>query len=282
MEEHMLRGAVSAALLVVLVVLVAGCSSGREAVPPFDETATSNATEATAIDPPATSPSTTVSPETVEDFLVGFVGAYRTGNPVFLIQRIHPDIRDYYGREACREAYASITADDTAKATVRSVTDPAPWSEIFDGVEFSFEDVYAVDVDFIDFDRTRREDLQVARVGDRFYYFPDCGDPVAATTPTVDVALVDPDGDGFYYVHGGAADSEDFQVPAIFRITYTGSSSTCSFQLLDSATGAEVIYVTGLEGGGMKRIVLSEQMSSVYVSDVLGCSGGEVQIGPNP
>jgi hypothetical protein len=282
MEEHMLRGAVSAALLVVSLALLAGCSSGGDAVPPFDETATSNATGATAIDSATTLPSTTISPETVEDFLVGFIGAYRTGNPVFLIQRIHPDVRDYYGRESCREVYASIIADDTANATVRNITGPASWLETFDGVEFSFEDVYRVDVDLVDFDRTLRQDLYLARVGDRLYYFPDCGDPVATKTPTVDVALVDPDDDGFYYVHGCAGDSEDFLVPAMFRFTYTGSSSTCSFQLLDSTTGAEVIYVAGLEGGGMKRIVLSEQMSSVYVSDVLGCSGGEVEIGPNP
>lgn len=270
--------ALRAAVLGGVAVLAAACSSGSEPVPTFDATAVSTTTLA-----PSTEGSSTTAPvESVEDFLVGVVGAYRTGNPVFLIQRVHPDLRDYYGQDACRAEYEGLVPDDTAKATVRSVSGPTAWSETFDGTEFAFTDVYTVDVDFVDFGSTRRQDLRVARVGDRFYLFLDCGDPIATTSTTLDPDLLETDDDGFYYVHSGSGDSEDILVPAMFRITYTGSSPTCSLALMSPETGEELLYVTGLEGGGMKRIVLSEPLNPVYISDVLGCGGGELQVGPNP
>jgi hypothetical protein len=153
---------------------------------------------------------------------------------------------------------------------------------VFDGTEFTISDVYTVDTEFIDFGWPRRQDLQLALIDDRFYFFEDCGDPAQQTPTPIPVEQLDPDGDGFYYVHQGPGDSEDFQVPTMFRITYTGSASACGFQLLDAATGEEVRYVAGLDGGGIKRIVLSEPLSTVYISDVLGCQGGVLQVGPNP
>lgn len=264
--------------VLVAIVFVAACSSGGEPVPTFDPTGTSTTTEAALTE----DSSTTAPMETVEDFLDGVVGAYRTGNPVFLIQRVHPDLRDYYGQEACRATYADFVPDDTANATIRSVSGPISWSETFDGTEFAFTDVYTADVDFVDFGSTRRQDLRLARVGDRFYLFLDCGDPIATTSTTFDLDLLETDEDGFYYIHSGPGDSEDILVPAMFRITYTGTASTCSVALMSSETGEELLYVTGLEGGGMKRIVLSEPLNTVYIADVLGCGGGELQFGPNP
>lgn len=270
------------ALLAVAVVIAAGCSNDGESVPRFDDSSATSTSDVAAPEETTTTSSTTIPVETVDDFLDGFIGAYQTGNPVFLIQRIHPDVRDYYGHETCRALYEGFVPDDTARFTIRSTTGPAAWSESFDGRSFTFEDVYVVDVDIVDFDRTRRQDMYLGRIGDRFYFFQDCGDPIVRTTTTIDEAALDPDGDGAYYIHFGAGDSEDFVVPETFRVTYTGTASTCAFQLLNSDTGDEVRYVTGLEGGGIKRFVLPDTVTTVYVSDVLGCAGGALRFGPNP
>ena len=278
----MLKTASRTAVLAMIAVLAASCSGDGDSVPAFDANAATTTTQASTATSSTTTTSTTVAPETVEDFLDGYVGAYRTGNPVFLIQRIHPDLREYYGHEACRVAYDGFVPDDTSSVTVRSISGPAAWSGEFDGAMFTFEEVYTVDVDVVDFNRTRRQDLQLGRIGDRFYFFQDCGDPLVVTTSTIAMSRLDPDDDGFYYVHRGPGDSEDFLVPSLFRITYTGPDSTCEFPLRDSATGREVMYVTGLEGGGMRRIALPDSTTTLYMSDLLGCEGGVLEVGPNP
>lgn len=270
------------AVLAVFVVLAAGCSGDGESVPTFDANAATTTTQGAVASSSTTSSSTTIALETIEDFLDGYVGSYRTGNPVFLIQRIHPDLREYYGHETCRASYEGFVPDDTSNVTIRSISGPARWSESFDGVRFTFENVYTVDIEVVDFNRTRRQDLRLVQIDDRFYLFEDCGDPLVTTTSTIAMSQLDPDNDGFYYVHRGPGDSEDFVVPSIFRITYTGSDSTCEFPLRDTSTGTEVAYVTGLEGGGIRRLVLPDPTTTMYMSDLLGCDGGVLQVGPNP
>lgn len=269
-----------AAVSVAFVLVVAGCtdSAGDPVSPPLTEVPATSTTVAV----PASVTTTTVPPETIDEFIDGFVGAYRTGNPVFLVQRVHPDLRDYYGRETCQAAFKDFVPDDTAKASIRSIAGPAAWTEIFDGTSFNYAGVYTLDIVFIDFGSARRQDMQIALIDDRYYFFHDCGDAAVTTTTMVEVELLDPDGDGLYFVHTAPADSEDFQVPSNFRVTYTGTDSTCAFQLLDPETGGELVYVTGLAGGGMKRVFLSDPLSTAYISDVLGCRGGALEVGPNP
>lgn len=268
------------AAVAALVLIAAGCATTTDNPPSVPLTEANPTSTTVAVT--TTSTTTTIPPETIDEFIDGFIGSYRTGNPVFLIQRIHPQLREYYGQENCRAVYESFVPDDTAKATIRSITGPAPWSEVFDGTTFEFSDVYTLDIEFIDFGWDRRQDMQLALIDDRYYYFQDCGDAAVMTTTTVDVALLDPDDDGFYFVHRAPADSEDFLVPSNFRITYTGTDSTCALQLLDPETGKELVYVTGLAGGGVKRIILTDPISTAYMSDILGCRGGELQVGPNP
>ena len=280
-EANMRKGATLFALLAV-VLPATGCAPDAQPEPFVDDTATSVTSTVPDSDSSEASSSTTVPVETVEDFFDGFVGSYQTGNPVFLIQRIHPELRMYYGREACRAVYEDFVPDDTARVTIRSISESGPWSEVFDDDTFTFEDVRTVDVEFVDFGRTRRQDMRLAQIENRYYFFQDCGEPLISTGPIVDEDALDPDGDGFYYVHVGAGDSEDFTVPEMFRITYTGSASTCTFALVDSAAGSEVRYITGLENGGMKRVVLADPLTTLYISDVIGCGGGSLQVGPNP
>jgi len=269
-----------AAVLVAFVLAVAGCAdnAGEPLSPSLTEVPATSTTVAIT----TTVTTTTIAPETIDEFIDGFVGAYRTGNPVFLVQRIHPDLRDYYGRETCQTAFKDFIPDDTAKASIRSITGPATWDEIFDGTTFDFAGVYTLDIEFIDFGSTRRQDMQLALIDDRYYYFHDCGEATVTTTTTVDVELLDPDGDGLYFVHRAPADSENFLVPSNFRVTYTGTDSTCAFQLLDPETGGELVYVTGLAGGGLKRVFLENPLSTAYISDILGCRGGALEVGPNP
>ena len=275
-------------VLMVLALLASACSSDRDTTPPFDPAgAASDPADGSTSNTTIRSTTTTVPFETVEDFFRGFEGAYRTGNPVFLIQRIHPDLLAFYGREACRTRYADFLADDSAQVRIRSVSGPETWVEEFDSATFTFEDVYTIDVDIVDFGFTRRQDMHLARIDNRLFLFEDCGDPLepivtTTTTMAIDMDVFDPDDDGLFYVHSGSGDSNDFLVPAMFRVTYTGSATTCAFQLLDAATGTEVRYVTGLDEGGFKRIVLPNPMTTVYVSDVLGCRGGTLEFGPNP
>ena len=139
-----------------------------------------------------------------------------------------------------------------------------------------------MDVDIVDFNRTRRQDLQLGRIGDRFYFFQDCGDPLVITTSTIALSRLDPDDDGLYYVHRGPGDSEDFLVPSLFRITYTGFDSTCEFSLRRSESGREVLYVTGLDGGGFRRIVLPDPSTTLYMAELVGCTRGALEVGPNP
>jgi hypothetical protein len=94
---------------------------------------------------------------------------------------------------------------------------------------------------------------------------------------------LDPDGDGIYYTHVGSGDSEDFLVPPMSRVTYTGTGETCAFDLVASASGDKLDFVSGLGGGGFVRMNLSiSGPTEVFVSDVIGCRGGELQFGPNP
>ncbi len=103
-----------------------------------------------------------------------------------------------------------------------------------------------------------------------------------AESADLDAAL-DADGDGIYFTHDGQGDSEDFLVPPMLRVNYTGSYQTCAFDLLESSTGNRLDFVSGLDGGGFVRMNLSiSQPTLVYVSDVIGCRGGELQFGPNP
>lgn len=269
-------GRVSAGLA-ALVLVVAGCSGNGDQPESVPLTVASPPSTSTAV-----TTSTTIPPETIDEFIDGFVGAYRTGNPVFLVQRIHPQLREFYGQENCRAAFVGFVPDDTARASIRSTSGPAAWSDVFDGTDFDFAEVYTLDIEFTDFGAARRQDMQLAQIEDRYYYFLDCGEPAVVETTEIDVALVDPDGDGLYFVHSAPSDSEDFAVPVNFRITYTGTDPTCSFALLDPETGNELVYVTGLQGGGMKRIVFSDPITEAYMSDILGCSDGELLVGPNP
>ena len=109
----MLKTAFRTAVIAVVAVLAAGCSGDGESVPAFDPNAATTTPPTSVAASSTTSTSTTIAPETVEDFLDGYVGSYRTGNPVFLIQRNHPDLREYYGHETCRVAYEGFVPDDT-------------------------------------------------------------------------------------------------------------------------------------------------------------------------
>ena len=99
--------------------------------------------------------------------------------------------------------------------------------------------------------------------------------------PEVSEASLDPDGDGFYYVHSGQGDSEAFVVPDTFRVTYTGSSSTCALDIANPRTGAQYEFVSGLDGGGFERVFLDSDLNLVYVADIIGCRGGRLEFVPN-
>ena len=94
-----------------------------------------------------------------------------------------------------------------------------------------------------------------------------------------DLAGLDPDGDGFYYIHTGTGDSEDFRLPARFRVTYTGTDSTCAFDIASSITGEDIESIGDLAGGRMRRVTLNFT-DDVYITDFIGCEGGEIQFGP--
>ena len=99
--------------------------------------------------------------------------------------------------------------------------------------------------------------------------------------PEVSEASLDPDGDGFYYVHSGQGESEAFVVPDTFRVTYTGSSSTCALDIANPRTGAQYEFVSGLGGGGFERVFLDSDLNLVYVADIIGCRGGRLEFVPN-
>jgi hypothetical protein len=69
----------------------------------------------------------------------------------------------------------------------------------------------------------------------------------------------------------------------MLRVTYTGTAATCAFYLVAADTGEQLDFVSGLGGGGFVRLALQiSEPAEVYVSDVIGCRGGELQFGPNP
>ena len=95
---------------------------------------------------------------------------------------------------------------------------------------------------------------------------------------------LEPDGDGLYFVHSGQGDSEDFEVPGVFRVTYTGTSRTCALDISDPGTGEELEFVSSLDGGGFQRVFLDtsvDDISLVYIAGVIGCRNGRVEIGPD-
>lgn len=96
-----------------------------------------------------------------------------------------------------------------------------------------------------------------------------------------ELAALDPDGDGLYYVHAGQGDSESFQVPSRFRITYTGTSPTCAVYIVEASSGEELEWVSNLDGGGFSRVFLSDPLTEIYLGDIIGCRNGSLQVGPD-
>lgn len=84
--------------------------------------------------------------------------------------------------------------------------------------------------------------------------------------------------------HGrGRRRQHPHNVPPAFRITYTGSGTTCAVDIADSATGETLKSVFSLHGGGFVRVFLDTAVvSTVFISDIIGCRGGRLNVGPNP
>jgi len=117
-------------------------------------------------------------PETPEEFAVALAAAHREGDAAFLLQRLHPEVIDLYGRKQCASFLKTIR-DETRDYQVTGSSQLEPWPYEPDGRSIVVEDVYSVDVEATVAGETSSEELHFGLVGEELTWFTDCGEPTA-------------------------------------------------------------------------------------------------------
>jgi hypothetical protein len=116
--------------------------------------------------------------ETPEEFAAALAEAHRDGDDAFLLDRLHPEVIDLYGRQQCA-AFVKTIQDETRAYQVAGSSDLEPWPYEPDGRSITVDQVYTVDVEATVAGETSTAELHFGQVGDQLTWFTDCGDPLA-------------------------------------------------------------------------------------------------------
>jgi hypothetical protein len=118
-----------------------------------------------------------ISSEDVAQFVDALGNALRTGDTNFLVSRLNPAVVSRYGSAQCLGALAAAR-DASATFTVKQVSDPADYDWTTDGKTISIAETVTVDVDRVQRGVADSASLHVVRVGGRFTWLVDCGNPI--------------------------------------------------------------------------------------------------------
>jgi hypothetical protein len=149
---------------------------GAEGGLPGGESITYNVTGA----PAAAAASPTPEPagaETPQEFYEQYTESMHSQEVGFLFDRLHPDVIERYGAEACR-SYLQTILDPTFEISVEGVGDLEAWIYERDERTTQIEDVLPVDVVQTSRGETSAFVAHLALIDGILYWFTDCGEPL--------------------------------------------------------------------------------------------------------
>lgn len=117
-------------------------------------------------------------PESPQEFAEALAAAHRDADSRFLLDRLHPEVIDLYGRPQCA-AFVKTIQDETRTYQVTGSSDLEPWPYEPDGRSITVETVYTVEVEATVEGETSTAELHFGLVGEELAWFTDCGDPLA-------------------------------------------------------------------------------------------------------
>lgn len=145
------------------------------------ESRTEPTSDAADESPTETSPEPEAPAETVEQFVAGLARAIRKGNEVFLLRRLHPEVIEFYGEEACSMHLADFE-DPTAQFEVLSVSESEVYRWTVDGVTTRIPDTYTVEVTRVSGGKEEAAEIHIGTAGTKHAWFTDCGEPLGEAT----------------------------------------------------------------------------------------------------
>jgi hypothetical protein len=115
----------------------------------------------------------------VNNFAADFNQAMATGDTAFLLDSLHPDVVEIYGRQACT-TYLEGISDPTFQISVVGVSGPAAWDYARDGFSRPLEAIFTVDVDRSFQGQSDRIEMHLDVMPPGANWFSDCGDPLTS------------------------------------------------------------------------------------------------------
>jgi len=218
----------------------------------------SETTTTTTTAPTTTTTTEAPQAETVADFIADYVAAAQTGNSTYFTQRLHPKLVEAYGQDQCLDYNAAFAPDPAYDIRIEGVSGPADWSLRLDGIDFDFSDVYTVGIELTDSLGASRSDMHVGMVGDRLYWFADCGDPLEPEITAEDDALV---------AIGGDTTSEAFDAPQSWRVE-VATRDFCGVYVFRDGDGSTVEIKSG-----ESDFVIQIRESGRFYIETTGCDG---------
>lgn len=119
---------------------------------------------------------TAAAAETPRGFLPVFSAAIRTGDQVFLFERLHPAVVEFYGEETCRVYLRDFIVPDS-EFRFRSASEPEEFTWVADGRATLVRDVVNVDVTAVSEEGQIDRVIHLGIVEGSLRWFADCGDP---------------------------------------------------------------------------------------------------------
>ncbi len=116
--------------------------------------------------------------ETPEQFLAALASAIREGDADFQLERLHPEVLERYGEDACRAAIDTRTDPTRAFAVTQVRDDPEPFDYTSDGRTETIAATVVVEARVTTSGTTAPQDVHLARVDGELRYFSDCGTPL--------------------------------------------------------------------------------------------------------
>ena len=117
------------------------------------------------------------TPETLDGFLAALGQAYQHGDRGFLLSHVDPEVTRRYGAAQCLDHFKT-TADPTARFVRTGTPTSALYVWTTDGVTAQIANVLSVPVTATGGGKTGSAVVHLARVGDTYRFFVDCGTPL--------------------------------------------------------------------------------------------------------
>ena len=114
----------------------------------------------------------------IRAFVSDYVAAERTGDFASILARLNSAVIDRYGAPACQALSLSWKADPTYAMEISTISGPAAWDYVSDGLTTTVKEAWTVALDETSGGSTTRVALHLALADGGITWFTDCGDPV--------------------------------------------------------------------------------------------------------